>query len=418
VSIEPAAPDGTIQLLRNGDETFPAWLAAIASAREEIVLEMYWFDSDKTGRQFASALIERARAGVEVLVIYDAIGSLGTDPTMWAEMIEAGIQVREFHPIAPWHRRFRFEAITLRDHRKILVVDAAVAFTGGINICDQAASKERGGGGWRDDAVQVTGRPVAELRALFFDTWLRLGGRAPRADPSRMRRARRQLNAAARYEVGQDPEDPSTTWRARLARVSRPSREIVVTEQPALAVRPPVQVIGHSTRGAQRTIRNMYVRQIRGARQRILIANSYFVPDNTVRRALERAARRGVEVRVIVPKKSDVPSVGWAARALFASLMRAGVHVHFWIEGMMHAKSAVIDHWATVGSYNLDYRSLRYNLEVNVASEEPGFVESVEQSIRTDLEESCQEIDRLEWARRPWLEKVFEWFAYLVRKVL
>jgi cardiolipin synthase len=162
----------------------------------------------------------------------------------------------------------------------------------------------------------------------------------------------------------------------------------------------------------------MYVRQIRGARQRILIANSYFVPDNTVRRALERAARRGVEVRVIVPKKSDVPSVGWAARALFASLMRAGVHVHFWIEGMMHAKSAVIDHWATVGSYNLDYRSLRYNLEVNVASEEPGFVESVEQSIRTDLEESCQEIDRLEWARRPWLEKVFEWFAYLVRKVL
>jgi cardiolipin synthase len=157
---------------------------------------------------------------------------------------------------------------------------------------------------------------------------------------------------------------------------------------------------------------------IGGPRKLFHIENSYFAPHNPAPRALDRAPRRGVEVRVIVPKKSDVPSVGWAARALFASLMRAGVHVHFWLEGMMHAKSAVIDRWATVGSYNLDYRSLRYNLEVNVASEESGFVDSVEQSIRTDLEESCQEIDRDEWARRPWLEKVFEWFAYLVRKVL
>ncbi|MEI8257920.1 MAG: phospholipase D-like domain-containing protein, partial [Deltaproteobacteria bacterium] len=373
MTIEKATTDGSAQLLRNGAEVFPAWLAAIAAAREEIVLEMYWFDSDRTGRQFAAALIERARAGVEVFVIYDAIGSLGSDDAMYAGMEAAGIKVREFNPILPWRARFRFAAVGLRDHRKILVVDETVAFTGGINLCDQAASKESGGGGWRDDAVRVVGRPVSELRALFFDTWLRLGGPVPARGPV-SRRARRQLNAAARYEAGQS----RSSWRDSLSRLALPvraraSRAASIT----LAQRPTVQVLGHNTWTAQRTIRNLYVRQIRGARERILIANSYFVPDNTVHRALERAARRGVEVRVIVPEHSDVPSVGWAARAMFTRLMRAGVHVHLWLEGMMHAKSAVIDGWATVGSYNLDYRSLRYNLEVNVASEEPAFVGSV-----------------------------------------
>jgi phosphatidylserine/phosphatidylglycerophosphate/cardiolipin synthase-like enzyme len=159
------------------------------------------------------------------------------------------------------------------------------------------------------------------------------------------------------------------------------------------------------------------VRQIRHARERILIANSYFVPDLAVRRALLRAARRGVEVRVLVPAQSDVPSVGYAARALYAGLMKAGVHVHEWIEGMMHAKTALIDQWATTGSYNLDYRSLRYNLEANVASMDPPFVASVEQSLRTDIAQS-REIDPATWAKRPWLEKVLEWFHYLIRKLL
>ncbi len=414
LTIERTPDDGTVSLLRNGAEALPAWLSAIAGAREEILLEMYWFDSDRTGRSFADALIERARAGVEVLVIYDAIGSLGTDDAMFDEMVAAGIKVREFNPIKPWHTRFRFAAVGLRDHRKILVVDEAVAFTGGINLCDQAASKESGGGGWRDDAVRVAGRPVTELRSLFFDTWLRLGGPAP-SRGSVSRRARRQLNAAARYEAGQ----PSATWRERLKRVARLPGKAREPGQPSsiVALRPTVQVLGHNTWTAQRTLRNLYVRQIRAAGERILIANSYFVPDNTVRRALERAARRGVEVRVIVPEHSDVPSVGWAARAMFARLMRAGVHVHLWLEGMMHAKTAVIDGWATVGSYNLDYRSLRYNLEVNVASEDPGFVGSVATSFRTDLAQ-CREIDPAVWTRRPWFERAVEWLAYLLRKVL
>ena len=413
MTIEPTNDDGSIQLLRNGAEAFPAWLEAIAGAQREILLEMYWFDSDRTGRMFAEALIERARAGVVVFVIYDSIGSLGTDRAMFEKMEAAGVKVREFHPIAPWRKRFRWGAIARRDHRKIIVIDEAVGFTGGINLCDQAASKESGGGGWRDDAVRVSGRAVTELRALFFDTWLRIGGPMPTRGPSVAPRARRQLTAAARYEAGQ----PAATWRDRLARISRPQREITTTADRRITRRPAVQVLGHSTFGAQRTIRNLYVRQIRAARRCILIANSYFVPDNTVRRALERAARRGVEVRVIVPERSDVPSVGWAARALFTSLMRAGVHVHLWLEGMMHAKSAVIDEWATVGSYNLDYLSLRYNLEVNVASEDPAFVQSVETSFRGDLA-MCREIDGTTWERRPVFERVIEWLAYLVRKVL
>ena len=142
MTIERAGDDGTVQLLRNGDEAFPAWLEAIESAREEILLEMYWFDSDRTGRRFADALAERARAGVDVLLVFDSVGSLGTDRTMFDELKSAGVQIREFHPIAPWRARFRLDRVTMRDHRKILVVDEVVAFTGGINICDQAASKD------------------------------------------------------------------------------------------------------------------------------------------------------------------------------------------------------------------------------------------------------------------------------------
>jgi len=390
----PTDDDGTIELLRNGTEVLPAWLAAIESARQEIVLEMYWFASDATGRRFAHALCERARAGVQVLLIYDALGSFGFDPDLLGEMVTAGIHVREFNPVAPWRARFRWAGVTVRDHRKVLVVDSAVGFTGGVNLCDQAASVEQGGGGWRDDGVRITGRAVHELRTLFFDTWFRIGGVVPALSPGLQPRDRRQLNAAARREVGQPSTPPPSTRRA-----------------------PAVQVLGHNTWTAQRTLRNLYARRIRSARERVYIANAYFVPDNKVRRALAHAARRGVDVRVIVPERSDVASVAWAGRALFAALLRAGVHVHYWTEGMMHAKTAVIDRWATVGSYNLDYRSLRYNLEVNVASERPDFSAAVTDSFRSDLAR-CRAIDVRDWARRPWHHRMLEWLAFLVRKIL
>jgi cardiolipin synthase len=384
-------PAETIDHLRDATAAYPAWLAAIADAKEEILLEMYWFASDKTGWKFADALAAKAREGVDVRVLYDAIGSLGTDRELWDRLVHAGVRVIEHNPIRPWRRRFTVEGISRRDHRKILVVDDVVAFTGGINITDAAAPVADGGEGWRDDAVRVTGFAAEELRRLFFDTWLRSGGGSPRRGGQIERRDRLALIDAARDQ-------------ARL--------HLGLPEAPHL-----IQVIGHAARGAHRVMRKEYLLHIRRAKERILIANAYFIPDAFVRRALQRAARRGVEVRVIVPEKPDVPSVAYASSAMWARLMRAGVHIHLWTVGMIHAKTAVIDGWATVGSYNLDYRSLLYNLEVNVATNHPGFVETLAQSFRTDLG-TTRVVDRREWRARPFGRKILEWIFYRLRKLL
>lgn len=413
---ESLTPGDSIDLLRDGAEVFPSWLEAIASARDEILLEMYWFASDRVGRRFAELLAKKASEGVDVFVLYDAIGSIGTDVSMFTPIIEAGGVVMEFHPIAPWRTRFRLDKITLRDHRKILVIDATTAFTGGVNICDQESPRDEGGGGWRDDGVRISGPSVLELRALFYDNWLRIGGPSPRRGAAAVRRARKQMVAAALAQAGR-ARPLGESWGKRiLNRISFTGTADIV-RQPTGLRPPPIQVLGHAAWSARRTIRNMYVAHIRSASERILIENSYFVPDNTVRRALERAARRGIEVRVIVPAHSDVPSVQYASRALYTRLMRAGVRIHEWTESMLHSKTAVIDRWATVGSYNLDYRSLRYNLEVNVASDSRDFVASVEQGLRLDIER-CVEVDPVAWSRRPMLQKILEWGWYLLRKLM
>ena len=230
---------------------------------------------------------------------------------------------------------------------------------------------------------------MQEIRTLFFDTWLKQGGRVGR-ESGVAPRPRRLLAAAASREV----------------------------ERIAIDAERSTAVLGHDAWGARRAIRRTYLSRIRAARRRILIENSYFLPDNTVRRALERAARRGVEVRVLVPRTSDVPEVGYAARALYSRMMRNGIHVHEWVRGMLHSKTGLVDDWATTGSYNLDYRSLRYNLEINVASTEPGFVAEVEASLRLDLSEGCEEIDPVSWRHRPFNQKLLEWASYLVRKLL
>ena len=385
------AREETVTLLRDSVMAYPAWLRAIAAATEEILLEMYWFSSDATGWRFASALIERARAGVDVRVLYDALGSYATSPAMFQALAEAGVDVREYHPIHPWRAKFAFSGVSLRDHRKILVVDDIVGFTGGINITHAAAPREEGGGGWRDDAVMVTGIAAEELRRLFFDTWLKMDGPPPRRGGKVERRDALALIDAARVTA--------------------------LTHHGHAEVRPVVQVIGHAAFGAHRLMRKEYLAHIRQARERILISNAYFVPDAFVRRALQRAARRGVEVRVIVPARSDVPSVTFASSAMWSQLMRAGVHIHLWKDGMIHAKTAVIDAWATVGSYNLDYRSLLYNLEVNVASSDDVFVESLASSFRKDLGH-CDQVDRGTWNRRPLARKILEWIFYRLRKLL
>lgn len=374
-----------LTLLRDGSRVFPAMLDAIAAASREVLLEMYWLDDSPVAQKVLGAMAERARAGVTVRVLYDAIGSLGASDTRFDALIRSGGQVVEFNPIAPWRRRFRLRWIEQRDHRKILVIDGAVAFIGGLNIGLPWMPREEGGGGWRDDVARIEGPAAEKARTLFYETWRQQGGACP----------------------------GDVTWTPH-----KPFRETARDALHAASLgRGEVEVLGHDAWSARMLIRRRYLSHIRRATQRILIANSYFLPDGAVRRGLEKAARRGVEVRVIVPRESDVPAVAWATRALYTRLLKAGVHVHEWLGPVLHAKTALIDAWATTGSYNMDARSWRYNLEANVATDDPDFVAQVERSLREDLEGS-EEVDLAQWQRRPWSERLREWWFYLFRKTL
>ncbi len=386
VDLDPSGE--RVTLLRDGVEALPAMLKAIRAALREVVLEMYWLDSSMAGKVVVEALTQRARAGVAVYLIYDAIGSLGVDGAMYDDLLASGARVLEFNPIAPWRRRFRLGWVSQRDHRKMLVVDERIAFVGGLNLGLPWLCIADGGGGWRDDVALVIGPTAARVRALFFETWARQGGECPKNLRVFTSRERAQ---AAREELG----------------VSTMSR-----------VHPPVAVLGHDAWGARWAIRRAYLSRIRSAERRVLIANSYFIPDMRVKRALKYAAQRGVEVRVIVPGTSDVPAVKYATEWLYTDLMEAGIHVHEWKHGILHSKTLLVDDWATTGSYNLDYRSFRYNLEANLASTDPAFVAAVEASMRKDLAEFTVEVELAKWKRRPTFDKVRSWSFYLLRKML
>jgi cardiolipin synthase len=359
-----------VRLLRDGEQAFPAMLDAIDRAGREVLLEMYWVGADDVGRRFRDALAARARAGVRVCVIYDAVGSMGVTPAWWRPLFSAGGRAVEFHSISPLDPRFRLERIELRDHRKMLVVDGQHGFTGGINLAAPWLRREDGGAGWRDDVIQVRGDVSQELRSLFYRTWRKLTHEAPPLDvvPLSRRRTRRVWVLASQ-------------WRTR------------------------------------RSIHREYVRRISGAVTGVDIANSYFVPDRRVRAALFRAVARGVPVRVLVPSKSDVPIVQFAVEALFDTLLRHGVQIWTLPETMLHAKTAIVDDaFTTVGSYNLDERSWRKNLEVNLAVDDRDFARHVRAWFERDLA-SATRIDPATWRERSFARRAIEWAAYGMRKL-
>lgn len=349
---------------------FPAMLDAIAGASKEILLEMYWIGTDPVGSRFREALAERARAGVTVRVIYDAIGSRGVTPSWWSSLMAAGGRTVEYHSLSPFDRHFRLDRVELRDHRKLLVVDGTTGFTGGVNLATPWLPREEGGENWRDDGVQVRGLAAEELRTLFFRTWRRLTLEDVPADllPLSRRHTRPVWVLASQ-------------WRTR------------------------------------RSIHKEYLRRIRRARTRIDIANSYFVPDRYVRRALHWAVRRGVDVRVLVPQRGDVRIVQYATESLFETLLARGVKIWTLPAPMLHAKTAIIDDtFTTIGSYNLDYRSWRKNLEVNLAVEDRAFAEHVRASFEVDLARSYP-VDARSWADRPWSRRGMEWLAFAMRRI-
>lgn len=360
----------SVRLLRDGVQAFPAMLHAIGEARREILLEMYWVGDDAVGAVFRDALCERARAGVRVCVIYDAVGSIGITPAWWRPLFSAGGRAVEFHSISPLDPRFRLERVETRDHRKLLVVDGAAGFTGGINLALPWLPPTPRGGAWRDDMIQVHGPAAEELRTLFFRTWRSLTReRAPGDVRTLPRRRTRPVWLLA------------SQWRFR------------------------------------RSIHREYLVRINQARQRIDIANSYFVPDRSVRAALFRAVARGVVIRVLLPANSDVPIVQYAVEALFETLLKRGIQIWALPGPMLHAKTAIIDErFTTIGSYNLDRRSWRKNLEVNLAVEDAGFARHVRQWFERDLAGSTR-INLDSWRGRSLSRRGLEWASYTLRKL-
>jgi cardiolipin synthase A/B len=363
-------PGNQVLPLRGGSEAYPAMLDAIARARDSVCLETYILNDDAVGERFAHALCERARAGVTVRLIYDAIGCIALPRSFLRPLAGAGVALLEYHPIAPWRERFM---LSRRDHRKILVVDDRVAFTGGLNIGCEYIPESEGGEGWHDMHCRIVGPVVQDFARLFRRVWIREGGRP--------------------YPVPRPGAQPLPG--GSLARV-----------------------LDNSKMRRRWSIRRAYLRAINRAVRSITVMNAYFLPDHGICAALRRAVRRGVRVRIIVPDVSDVPVVAYASRYLSAKLVRDGVEILCWPERMMHAKTAVVDSvWATIGSYNLDTRSLHYNLEVGIEVVDPAFGAEMDAQFEADARR-CLPMSIDAWERRPRLDRFLSWMFYQLRHQL
>jgi cardiolipin synthase len=358
-----------VRLLRNGTETFPAWLAAIDGARDRVSLEMYIFKDDHIGRRFAAALKRAAARGVDVRLLYDYVGCRDTPAAFFKDQRAAGVHTIAYHKYRFW--RSRLWTLFRRDHRKTLVCDGRVAFTGGVNIADEWVDRAGGGGDWHDAAIQVEGPAVAVLEEIFLRTW--------------NRRARKRARL-----------DPATLGRPAPAGDTR------------------VTVVSNSELLERFAIRRAVLHAIRESRRRITLANPYFVPDRGILYALTRAAARGVDVRLLVPMHSDSRLLDLAARSTFGALLKGGVRI--WrSRSVIHSKLVVVDDlFVSTGSYNFDHRSLRYNLELVVNVLDARYNSDAAAMLDGDIQASA-ELTLQTFERRSPLERLLERLAHSLR---
>jgi len=358
-----------VRLLRNGAAVFPRWIEAIDGARQRISMEMYIFADDKIGERVADALCRAARRGVTVRLLYDFIGCRFTSPTFFLRLRRAGVHTIVYHAYRFW--RPRFWTLFRRNHRKTLVCDGQVAFTGGVNIADEWLPVEEGGGGWLDSAVELRGPAVPVLEAEFLRVWNRRARRRARLDPATL---------AA----------PAAAGDTRLAIVS--NTELL----------------------DRFAIRRAAIHALRESRTRAFLANPYFVPDRGFLRALRQAAARGVDVRLLVPAHSDHAFLDYAARATFTNLLKAGVRIYEHRQ-VVHSKALLVDDdFVSLGSYNLDHWSLAYNLEVVVNTLDRAYHADVLRMLEEDMG-SAEEITLELFRQRPLLDRLLEKLAYKLR---
>jgi cardiolipin synthase len=367
----PIHPSNRVKVYTHGDDAFESMREALHAARDEILLESYILSDDAVGRRFLESLAAAVRRGVAVKVLADAVGSFGTRRAFWNEMAAHGIEVRLFHPLFSglWNQVFR-------DHRKILVVDRRIGFTGGMNISEDYGSFSHvvQHGTWRDTHVRVAGSAAWEMAVVFSEGWERTGG-----DP---------LNI--------------------------PPLSLPVNPEPGVGI---LVLDSRPFRGHHESA-SVLVAIAGAARRTLWITNAYFAPGKTAVRELGAAARRGVDVRLLLPAKTDAPLVRYASHGMYADLLAAGVRIFEYQPEILHAKSLVTDgQLCLVGSSNLDFRSFFFNAECNLVILCPDSARALEEAFAVDLAKS-EEILPGPWRARPLRERVRDGLARWLSPVL
>lgn len=353
-----------IRFYLSGKEGQEKILATCAEARESIDIEHFIFHDDAVGQRLVAILRERARAGVKIRVLCDAVGSWNLYTSRFpTDMRDDGIEVRFVNIISPW-RINNFLSWFFRDHRKIVVVDKKIGFTGGVGFRDDMTS-------WRDTTIEVSDHAAQEMLFAFEEMWVRT---AERKLSTRLRKTKR-------YTRGFDFITNSPYFRKRFLYYS-------------------------------------IIDAIRNSKHHVFITTPYFVPDRRLTRVIRLAASRGVDVRLLLPGQEPEPFVGSATRSHYEKMLRAKVRIFEYQKSFLHSKTIVIDdEWATIGSFNLDRLSIIYNYEANIVSINPVMVDALRSHFQNDLADA-KEITHRIWLTRPAIQKLREILILPIRRFL
>ncbi|MFQ6105018.1 MAG: cardiolipin synthase [Candidatus Glassbacteria bacterium] len=348
-----------IEILQDGDSAFPEMLSAIRGASKYVLIEFYIFRDDPVGKMFTDVLIEVAQRGVEVKLLYDSCGCRKIRKSFWERVSGGGVDVRSFHPLCI----SKLGQYIHRDHRKILVVDGEVGFTGGMNLGQEYWAMEEGAVSWRDLMVSLRGPAVGDLIEVFRESWVEAGGK----------------------------------W-------------FLLEEYGGSCGGGERRVITLSNASSQRalSLRKAYLLGIHTAQEEIYIMDPYFVPGRSLISGLKSAVRRGVDVRLLLPGKSDVTTVKFASEALYEELLSSGIKIYEKQGTILHGKATIIDgYWTIIGSSNLDPRSFNFNYECNFGILDEEISREMMDAYRRDLLTS-REVSLEEWKKRPLIHKALE----------
>ena len=364
VTGSPLTRGGGFEVLTNGVEFLPAMLAAIDGARERIVFESYIFSDGEQAKKFSASLAAAARRGVRVYLLLDAIGAKDLGDGNERLMKDAGVQIAWFNPV--WH----WQELNGRTHRKVLVVDGTVGFTGGASVADHWAGNAQSEDHWRDTHFRIEGPPVRFLEACFYENWIESAG------------------------------------------VVMPVIEEVRALAGDVASGGPVSVpVWSSPVGGHGGVKKLFLLSIAAAKRTLDIQTPYFVMDGSTKWSLLQAAGRGVRIRILVEGElTDAKAVKHASRAGYEALLEAGIEIHEYQPTMMHTKALIADgHWSIIGSANLDNRSLELNDENNIGVADAAFAARLLADFEADLAKT-EQLQLAAWRERPMIERVRQRF--------